>query len=141
MIEGHAFQGVWLVDECFPELVVEDPARIRNLIKLGQVLAIDSSTNVKTPAHPFEAAIAAANSFLDNDDAFEHAIDVKTARRAGYRPLPLRDEVAVVTPAPGIPEVPVAPSAPAPRATTPVSMRARPEPPPPAAAARFRKWQ
>ena len=144
VIEGHAFHGVWLADEFFPELMVDDPARIRNLIKLGQLLVLDSSTNLKTPAQSFEAAVSVAQSYLADDEVFEHAIDIRTARRSGFKPIPLREsqnepsESPVLAP---IEELVVQAPARANSGGPAISTRPKPEPPPPATAARFRKWQ
>lgn len=91
VIEGHAFPGVWLVDERFPECVVYDAARLRNAIELGQLTFFDSSATVAEPRVPFETAENVAKSAMGNDDAFLCAIDVIVARRDRYRPLPLRD--------------------------------------------------
>ncbi len=99
VVRGHAFPGVWLVDERFPEGVVGDAARLRTRAALGELLFFDSTTIVHTPAPPFSVARRVGAEALERDDAFVFAIDVRTARLDRYRPLPLR-EVVLVTDAP-----------------------------------------
>jgi very-short-patch-repair endonuclease len=89
--EGHAYPGVWLVEDRFPEGVVYDAARLRNATSLGQLAFFDSSAMLD-PKNTFEASERIAADQLANDDAFLCAIDVAVARKDRYRPLPLRDK-------------------------------------------------
>ncbi len=89
--KGHAFPGVWLVDERFHEGVVYDAARLRNCIAMGQLLFFDSSTLVHDPRVPLGGAIEVARDALSKDADFLCAIDIPVARRDRYRPLSLRD--------------------------------------------------
>lgn len=91
LIQGHAFPAVWLVDERFPEGVIEDAARLRNAIALGQLVAFDASTAIASSSPSLAQAIAAANDFLDDDARFHYALDIRMMRRAGFLPLALRD--------------------------------------------------
>jgi very-short-patch-repair endonuclease/preprotein translocase subunit Sec61beta len=91
IVRGHAFPGVWLIDDRFPEGVVNDAARLRTCAALGQLLFFDSSTLVHTPPPPFSLAKAVATDALADDAAFGFAVDVRAARTDRYRPLPLRD--------------------------------------------------
>lgn len=93
LINGHAFLGVWLLDDRFPEGVVDDIARIRNAVEAGLLLPFDSSTCVVSPSVPLETAVGVARSYLQDDERFRYMIDVKVIRRAGFRPIPLRAEV------------------------------------------------
>lgn len=93
VVQGHAFPGVWLVDDRFPECVVSDAARLRTSVAIGQLLFFDSSTTIHSPPPPFSVAKAVAAEALVQEDAFVFAVDVRTARMDRYRPLPLRDVV------------------------------------------------
>ena len=99
-MEGHAFPAVWLIDERFPEGIVEDAARLRNLIALGQLLPFDVSTAVSAGHPPLDRAVAVARQHLEDDARFRAALDVNILRADRYRPLPLR---AVEPPAPELP--------------------------------------
>ena len=90
LMAGHAFPGVWLVEDGFPEGEVEDAARLRTAIALGQIAVFDSSTMVMQPARDFDAAVAVAHRLLQDDAGFLCALDVRVQRFARFRPLPLR---------------------------------------------------
>ncbi|MET0402843.1 MAG: DUF4011 domain-containing protein, partial [Cystobacter sp.] len=90
LIDGHAFPAVWLIDERFPEGVVEDAARVRNLVALGHLLPFDSSTAVNADRPMLDEALRVARDFLQADARFNAALDVRVLRLDRYRPLPLR---------------------------------------------------
>ncbi|MSP54511.1 MAG: DUF4011 domain-containing protein, partial [Myxococcales bacterium] len=90
VFDGHALPGLWLTDERFPEGVVTDAARLRNLVALGDVLLFDSSTTVSVTRPTFAEAERVAVALLADDAAFGCAIDVRVARREQFKPLPLR---------------------------------------------------
>ncbi|MBX3215710.1 MAG: DUF3320 domain-containing protein [Labilithrix sp.] len=90
---GHAFPGVWLIDERFHEGVVYDLARLRNAVALEQLVFFDSSTLVHDPPVPLDVAERVARDALSKDVEFLCALDIPVARRDRYRPLPLRDAV------------------------------------------------
>lgn len=89
VVQGHAFPAVWTVDDRFPEGLIEDAARLRNAIALGQVVAFDSSTAVADPPRALGHAISVARGQL-SDEAFVFALDMRVMRLNGFRPLPLR---------------------------------------------------
>lgn len=91
LVEGHAFPGVWLKEERFPEGVVGDAARLRTAMAIGELVFFDSSTTILHPPRALEEAIDVANDWLANDDSFVLALDVNVARMGAYRPLPIRD--------------------------------------------------
>jgi len=98
IVEGHAFPGVWLIDDGFPEGEVYDAARLRNGRALDQLLFLDSSALTVQPRLPLTRAVAVAEAALENDARFGFAIDVRVARRNGYRPLPLRVDGPLTSP-------------------------------------------
>ncbi len=89
LVKGHAFPAVWLVDERFPEGLVEDAARLRNQLALGQIVAFESTHAVGGRARPLATAIEAAREHLARDEEFFFGIDVR-ACRSEFKPLPLR---------------------------------------------------
>jgi hypothetical protein len=89
LVEGHAFLAVWLIEELFPEGIIEDGARLRNQIALGNLLPIDATIAVASNQPTFDSAVAAAQALLDNDERFVVALDVR-ALRSKYLPLPIR---------------------------------------------------
>ncbi|MES2643696.1 MAG: DUF3320 domain-containing protein [Myxococcota bacterium] len=92
LVQGHAFPGVWLVDDRFPEGVVYDAARLRTNVAIGELCVFDSSTLVHGERPAFEAAVAAAAAHLADDPKFTCAVDVRVIRLDRIRPLPVRME-------------------------------------------------
>ncbi|MBZ4423140.1 DUF3320 domain-containing protein [Myxococcus sp. RHSTA-1-4] len=140
LVEGHALPAVWLIDERFPEAIVEDAARLRNLIDLGHILAFDATTAVNASRPSFDQAVAVSREHLADDIRFVAALDVSALRFDRYRPLPLRSVEA--------PAEAVASSEP-----SDVRIRAilesaaaappppEPKPPPTQVVSRFAKWK
>lgn len=163
VLKDHAFPGVWLVDDRFPEGVVEDAARLRNLVALGHILVFDSSALVSLEAPTLEAVEAVTRrTWLEAGDAapeLEFALDVAVARgERRVRPLPLRVEVPEAGSAPGEgapPPTETSPAAASPTAAPPPAAGATtaaaapekppepegPSPVPPEVARRFFRWQ
>lgn len=89
LVKGHAFAGVWLRDERFPEGIVEDAARVRTLIQLGQILPVETIA-VTSADHPaFDVTVGLGLERLLDDASFRCALDVRVVRTE-YRPLPIR---------------------------------------------------
>jgi preprotein translocase subunit Sec61beta len=92
LMRGHALLGVWLLEEQFPEGIVEDSARLRTLMDLGQIVALETTLALGESNTPdaFERAIARAREALTRDPQFVAALDVHVLRDDGYRPLSFR---------------------------------------------------
>jgi very-short-patch-repair endonuclease len=92
LTEGHAFVGLWLVDEDFSSHVVDDPQLLRKRVQLEEMIMVE--TTLLTGANParFKQAVETGNKLIGEDatSPFELAIDVKRARAAKIRPLDLR---------------------------------------------------
>ena len=91
LTDGHAFVGIWLVDEDFSGLIIDDPQMLRKRVQLEEMVVVEST--LLTGAHParFKQAVEAAKKLIAEDAAspFELAIDVRRARSAKIRPLDL----------------------------------------------------
>lgn len=90
LVKGHAFAGVWLSDESFPDTIIDDAARLRTRVQLGEVLVFDLTEATRRPRVGFAHAVDAARRALDMDEAFHAAIDIHRARIERIRPLPTR---------------------------------------------------
>lgn len=88
--KGHAFGGVWLHQDCFPESLVHDPLRIQKRVEVGQLAVFDPAFVTYRPSLGFDQAVAEGNQFLLQEDEFVCALDVKRARNSRIRPLPVR---------------------------------------------------
>lgn len=93
LVRGHAFVAAWLTDDRFPAGVIDDAARLRTQVQLGNLLPLEATATTQREPVPFERAVAAAFAHLQDDSAFEVAVDVR-ALRTEYRPLPIRTVVA-----------------------------------------------
>lgn len=145
MVRGHAFTGVWLQDESFPEPAVDDGLRLRKRVDLNELVVFDPTGVTARPALAYERAVAEAKRRLAADETFLCAIDVQRARKGRIRPLPER----VARPEVGVEAEPTpeaAGSEPAAPDVSTLAVRAEPEPrePGPAAetpATRLDRWR
>jgi very-short-patch-repair endonuclease len=91
LTEGHSFAGVWLVEEDFSAVVIDDPQVLRKRVQLEELVLVE--TTLLTGANParFKQAVEAAKLLIAEEAAadFELAIDVRRARSAKIRPLDL----------------------------------------------------
>ena len=90
LIPGHAFVGVWLEEQSFPETIEEDYAGIskrcsRGVEKMTVIQATDMARDSKVD---FEEAEMTARSFLH--EPFVCAVDIHRARASQIIPLPIR---------------------------------------------------
>jgi len=90
LVEGHAFPGVWLIDECLPEGIIEDAVRLRAQVQLGNLIFFDATVGTHSARYSIFSAIEHANRLLLNDTAFHWALDIRVLRDH-FRPLPVRD--------------------------------------------------
>lgn len=91
-IHGHAFPGVWLIDECFPESAVTDPITLRKRVDLKEILVFESTLVTHSPRKAFELALIEGQRRLGNPAEFHCVIDILRARKARIRPIPDRIE-------------------------------------------------
>lgn len=91
MPEGHAMPAIWTHEAYLPETVIDEPARIRNLIELGEIVPVES-TVVTHRGGLFLDAVEAGKERMRSPGSTFHAIDIRSARKRGVRPLPLRDD-------------------------------------------------
>lgn len=90
LVQGHAFTGVWLRDESFPEPAVDDGLRVRKRVDLRELAVFDPTGVTARPALAYERAVVEAERRLASGETFLCAIDVPRARKGRIRPLPER---------------------------------------------------
>jgi len=91
LLEGHAIPAVWTRETHLPEPAIDEPARIRNFVELGEIVPVESTLVTQSGAD-FGAAVAAARKRLNSPGSGFCAVDVRSARKRGIRPLPLRSD-------------------------------------------------
>ncbi len=89
--EGHALPAVWTHDAHLPEPAIDEAARIRNLVELGEIVPVEVTLLTQKGA-TFGVAVEAARQRLESPGADFCAVDVRSARKRGVRPLPLRSD-------------------------------------------------
>lgn len=97
IVKGHAFVGCWLNDDKFSEVVNEDKAAITKRISKGirEIAVIEATTMCKGNDIRFTEALQLGEAQLIEKENFLFSIDIKTARSAFIRPLPLMNTEAV----------------------------------------------
>lgn len=83
---GPVLLGAWLADPHLEAPASDDPALLRKLVQLGDIVLVDLYAACGEGG--FAAGVAAARATLDDPDALQFFVDVAPARRAGVRPLP-----------------------------------------------------
>ena len=91
LTQGHAMPAVWTHDTHLAQTVIDEPARIRNLIELGEIIPVES-THLTQHGANFAGAVEAANRTMQAPGDTFCAIDIRSARKRGVRPLPLRSD-------------------------------------------------
>lgn len=92
LMKGHIFAGVWLIEESFPDMIMDDPSQIEKRMSKGihEMLVVECTAMCSGKAHSFDEAIALAESQVSDYGNFAFVIDVCRARSMGIRPLPVR---------------------------------------------------
>lgn len=91
LTQGHAMPAVWTHDTHLAQTVIDEPARIRNLIELGEIIPVES-THLTQHSATFAGAVEAAKRTMQSPGDTFCAIDIRSARKRGVRPLPLRSD-------------------------------------------------
>lgn len=97
MMKGHIFAGVWLVEESFSEMIVDDPSQLEKRMSRGihEMDVVECTAMCAGESRSFDDAVALAENNVSNYGNFVFVIDVKRARSMGIRPLPVRIKTAV----------------------------------------------
>ncbi len=86
--QGHAFPGVWLKEQCFPEAASDDALRLRKLVEAEEICVFESTSVTTGSPEDFARAREHARRHLRDGAAFRCVVDVTRARSAKIRPLP-----------------------------------------------------
>ena len=92
LIDGHAYLGIWLDDENYPSVLIEDKAYIENKVKNNEIVLVET-TYITSKLNPtFEEAINAGKHNLNNKTKSFFAIDIRSARASQIKPLPITSD-------------------------------------------------
>ncbi len=92
--KGHAYVGVWLIDERFPVLTNDDPMDLRKRVDARDLVLFESTLVTNDTPVTFEQAKAHARDLIgeDKEDDFVYVIDIKQARARKIKPLSTIEE-------------------------------------------------
>ncbi len=93
-IEGHAFVGCWLINECFPEGAFADYSLLSKRVADGinEICLVECTAFAGKQQVNFDEAVKAAELHMNDTSKFHYFVDVKRARISQIRPLPLRHQ-------------------------------------------------
>lgn len=91
-VKGHAFAGLWLVEETFPDPVNDDITLLtkRTAEGIHEILVLEATGMNRGSGVAFEEAVLQAGAHLLKPDEFQLFVDLCRARHARIRPLPVR---------------------------------------------------
>jgi hypothetical protein len=86
---GHTLAGVWVINEEFTTVVVDDITALRKREKLKELILIETTVVTKRPCPKFTHTIGLGAQYLskNRDIDFELAIDIRRARLQRIKPL------------------------------------------------------
>jgi hypothetical protein len=87
--EGHAFAGVWLIDDAFPSGVVDEAQTIRKRLQAEELALVEPTLLTNERPIRFRAAVekAAGLVAVDAEKRFELLVDIRRARHRQIKPL------------------------------------------------------
>jgi very-short-patch-repair endonuclease len=90
--KGHAFAGVWLIQETFSESVQDDVSLLTKRLAPGvhEISIVETTLMCAGSRSSYQEAESVALAHLDDPDSFFGFIDIKRARSSAIRPLPVR---------------------------------------------------
>lgn len=92
MMKGHIFAGVWLVEESFTDMIMDDPSQLEKRMSRGihEMVVVECTAMCAGKTRSFDEAVTLAEYHVSDYGNFAFVIDVKRARSMGIRPLPVR---------------------------------------------------
>ena len=93
--QGHSFAGVWLKNEEFSTVVVDDITALRKRVKLKELVVFETTLLTKRPCPALKRAIEQGEKQIaeEEESKFEMVVDIRRARLQRIKPL-ASDEVS-----------------------------------------------
>lgn len=88
--EGHAWIGVWLIATNFPTSVVDDVMAVRKRVKSGEFLVLETTGIASDKKPTLRWACSTGDAYLEDEEKFHYAVDIRRARELQIRALPSR---------------------------------------------------
>ena len=92
MMKGHIFAGVWLIEESFADMIMDDPSQLEKRMSKGihEIVVVECTAMCAGKSTNFDDAVTLAERNVSDYGNFAFVIDIKRARSRGIRPLPVR---------------------------------------------------
>ncbi|HET6496880.1 MAG TPA: DUF4011 domain-containing protein, partial [Thermoleophilia bacterium] len=87
---GHAFVGLWLTDECFADSATDNLLAVRKRVELNEICVFETTSLTAQPPVAFPDAVNEGKRELEDSSGTCCVVDIRRARRARVRPLPIR---------------------------------------------------
>ena len=96
MMRGHIFAGVWLIEESFSDMIMDDPSQLEKRMSRGihEMLVVECTAMCAGKIRTFDEAVELAQNSVSNYHNFAFVIDIRRARSMGIRPIPVRIKTA-----------------------------------------------
>jgi very-short-patch-repair endonuclease len=79
--KGHAWVGVWLIDNCFTTPIIDCVQSVRKRIDSGELLMLEATAITQSSCPTMQWARTTANAYLEGETTtFTYAVDIKRAR-------------------------------------------------------------
>ena len=99
LVHGHAFAGVWLTKGATTEATADDMQVLRKRRDLQELVLVETTLLTSSPPADFAAAVArGAAAVEEGAPALDVAIDVRSCRALGIRPMDLGDAAGAIAP-------------------------------------------
>lgn len=105
--KGHAFAGVWLRQEEFSTVVVDDVTGIRKRVRLKELVLFETTliTHRPVPSFTYATEHAAGKIAEEKEEEFELVVDIRRARMQRIKPLASGDSQVISHPAETVTDV------------------------------------
>lgn len=90
LIDNHAYLGLWLSEENYPSVLIDDKAYIENKVKANELILLESTFFTNKAKPTFEEAFERGRHNLNAKTKLFTAIDVRSARASQIKPLPIK---------------------------------------------------
>ncbi|HWQ65827.1 MAG TPA: DUF3320 domain-containing protein [Methanospirillum sp.] len=89
IFEGHTYAGVWLDEECFPDVATDDLLPLRKRVELQEILVFAPKEATSDTPTSFNSAVEVGVASLNDNTRFRTVIDIFRARKGKNRIVPI----------------------------------------------------
>ena len=90
IIDEHVYLGCWLSQFVYPNVVIEDKAYVINQVNAQNLILLETTLITNSIDTPFKEIYTSGKANIYKKTNFFAAVDVKSARNANIKPLPLK---------------------------------------------------